>query len=324
MSSRRTGSTSGPPAGAPGSAARKRRSYGPGKGQLDLAGGKRAKIDHASYADFELKEANRQPICRTFSRRRQQREEPGAGIKLNDEERKLNQVDSSVLAFRQKVRSRKSREAEEGPVEPVFQPLPLQDIGELEQVDLDRQVSIGLSNQFEEVDEYQNSVKQRSIVTKKYEGARFVGRIPSRETLAAQVDSCLGIIPRILRGEVTSPYYGSAARITKQSTSVVLTAREFRALDMAEFTTGFLGMKRQSFIAQQVQARYQDELQAAHSSNRTVQFWTLDSFVLYVLAPELAMHIVASDLGISKGEAYDLLYDTNDYGRFITDEQPFD
>lgn len=299
-----------------------RRSYGPANGQLDLTRAKRAKKDHASYADFELREANCQR-SKTFSRRRQ-REDASGGITLSDEERKLNEVDSSVLAFRHKVRARKSREAAEGAVAAVLQPLALPDIGELEQVELERPLALGLSNQFEEVDEYENSVKQRSIVTKKYEGALFVGRIPSRAVLGAQVDGCLGLIPRILRGEVTSPYYGSAARITKQSTAVVLTAREFRALDMAEFTIGFLGMKRQAFIAQRVQARYQNELQAAHRSNRTVQFWTLDSFVLYVLAPEMAMHIVAADLGLSRGEAYDLLYDTNDYGRFVTDEQPFD
>ncbi|ODQ59362.1 hypothetical protein WICANDRAFT_69714 [Wickerhamomyces anomalus NRRL Y-366-8] len=189
------------------------------------------------------------------------------------------------------------------------------------EIDLDEEIDSGLRNNFEEFDEEKNFRKQRKIVEKKYDGKIYPGALNKQE-LEAKAQKHLKCVPKILSGQIESPYYGHASDIAKNSASTVLSSSEFLRLPIGEFTIGFYGAKRQAVIASLIKNTFEDELNKALLTNRTMKFWSKDSFVLYVLACDVAVRMAASDLDISTGEAFDVLFDTVDYGKYITDPVP--
>lgn len=54
---------------------------------------------------------------------------------------------------------------------------------------------------------------------------------------------------------------------------------------------------------------------------KVVRFWGKDFFTLYVLSPEIAAQLAKLDFSVSVREAYDVLSDTTDFGRFVVDRQ---
>lgn len=189
------------------------------------------------------------------------------------------------------------------------------------EVDYDEEIDAGFDNSFEVMDEQKNFNKQRSIVEKKYKGKNYPGAF-SKTELEQKIKKHMKCVPRILSGEIASPYYGHASDIAKSSSSTVLSSTEFLRLPINEFTIGFYGIKRQSAIATYLRKEFGQELENSLLTNKTMQFWSLDSFVFYVLSCDVAMRMAASDLKISTGEAFDLLFDTVDYGKYITDPIP--
>lgn len=188
-------------------------------------------------------------------------------------------------------------------------------------IDLDEEIDSGFRNGFEEFDEEKNFKKQRKIVEKKYRGKSYPGALDKRE-LEAKAKKHLRCIPKILNGKITSPYYGHASDIAKRSSTTVLSSAEFLRLPISEFTIGFYGVKRQAIIASLIKNEFDDELNQALLTNKTLKFWSVDSFVLYVLACDVAVRMAACELDISTGEAFDVLFDTVDYGKYITDPIP--
>lgn len=198
-----------------------------------------------------------------------------------------------------------------------------EDIGErsLLKVDLDEEIDSGLKHNFEELDEGRNFKKQRKIVEKKYNGKTYPGGI-SRDEIEEKVKNHLSCIPKILNGKIASPYYGHASDIAKNSSSAELTSTEFLSIPIAEFTIGFYGAKRQAIIASIIKRECLDKLNETLEKNKTMKFWSLESFTFYVLACDVAVRMAADDLHISTGEAFDVLFDTVDYGKYITDAIP--
>jgi hypothetical protein len=190
-------------------------------------------------------------------------------------------------------------------------------------VDLDASLSIGLKNDFEEFDEEVNMQKQIRVVGKKYKDKTYPGSL-SHDELVARSQNHLGCVPLILKGELVSMYYAEAAEIRKRSSSLTASNTEFNRIEFSRFTIGFYGLKRQAVLAQLIAEKYKDEIQETLRKNKTMEWWSKSSFVLYVLAPEVATRIAAEELSIDLDDAADLFLETIDYGKYITDLAPIE
>ncbi|CCH42164.1 hypothetical protein BN7_1708 [Wickerhamomyces ciferrii] len=188
-------------------------------------------------------------------------------------------------------------------------------------IDIDESFDTGLVNNFEEFNEAKNFKKQRKIIESKYENKSFP-IVWDEDDFIAKATPHLSCVPKILSGKLDSPYYAEASDIAKESPSTHLSSSEFLRLPISHFTIGFYGVKRQAIIASIIKQHYQKDLEKAQLINKTMKFWSLDSFVLYVLSCEVAVRMAAKDLKISAGEALDILEETVDYGKYITDPVP--
>jgi hypothetical protein len=190
-------------------------------------------------------------------------------------------------------------------------------------VDLDASLSIGLKNDFEEFDEEVNLQKQTRLVGKKYKDKTYPGSL-SHDELVARSQNHLACVPLILKGELVSMYYAEAAEIRKRSSSLTASNAEFNRIEFSRFTIGFYGLKRQAVLAQLIAEKYKDEIQETLRKNKTMEWWSKSSFVLYVLAPEVATRMAAEELSIDLDDAADLFLETIDYGKYITDLVPIE
>ncbi|KAH3680134.1 hypothetical protein WICMUC_000535 [Wickerhamomyces mucosus] len=182
-------------------------------------------------------------------------------------------------------------------------------------------IDIGFKNNYSEVDEQKNFNKQKKVVDLKYGSKQYPGKLTEYE-LERKVTKYLESVPDFLKTLKDSQYYQNAAKVAESSSSVTISRGEFVSLPKDEIMIGFYGTKRQSIMASIIKQKFEKQLEKMALKNKVIQFWSIDSFVLYVICCEVAAGIASDELNISKREAYKVLKETNDYGKYITDEYP--
>jgi hypothetical protein len=210
----------------------------------------------------------------------------------------------------------------------ILRPGLLKDIAmqssKLDDIDLDANVEAGLDKgvaiSFNESHNFQR--KQRATRAK-YKNTTYPGSL-KKDELTIKVTSNFAHIEKILSSSSAlsnSKYYAKASEICQRSNHSTLSRSEFLKLPIAQtFSVGFYGIKRQSQMAHLIKTHFEPQLNEMVSINKTVRFWSVDSFVTYVLTCEVAVQMAAKELRIPEFEAYDLIQSTADYGRYITDE----
>ncbi|GBL49527.1 hypothetical_protein [Candidozyma auris] len=144
----------------------------------------------------------------------------------------------------------------------------------------------------------------------------------SRRALKARVEKLLPTIPKLLAGEEElSFYYTLALDQRKKSPHKTMTSSEQDKIEWKRFIGGFYGLKRQHFVARLILTTFGDELRK--SPNKTIVYWTPESFATYVLANEILLRILAADEGLSFAEAERFMKDTIDYGCYAADGVEF-
>lgn len=182
----------------------------------------------------------------------------------------------------------------------------------------DLSFKVGSKDTFEVFDEERNLKKQRRIIDEKYKGKTYNGSLSYKE-LEREFEKHRSCVLQIIKGEIVSAYYAQAAEIVKKSSSTTASQEDFNNIRLSEFTIGYFGIKRQATIAQFISREFKQELQRSTLTNATVSWWSKDSFVLYILAAEVAARIAAEQLNIDVLDVYDLFAETVDYGKYVTD-----
>ncbi|KAF3985823.1 hypothetical protein FT663_05142 [Candidozyma haemuli var. vulneris] len=145
----------------------------------------------------------------------------------------------------------------------------------------------------------------------------------SQKKLSKRVEKLLPVIPRILAGnEELSFYYTLALQQRKDSPHKFMSSSEQENIEWKRYIGGFYGLKRQHFVSRLIMAKYGDELRK--STNKTIVYWTPESFSTYVLANELLLRMVAKDRKLSFAQAERFLKDSIDYGCYVADGVEFE
>lgn len=190
--------------------------------------------------------------------------------------------------------------------------------------DLDEALKLDNADDSIEVfDESVNLHKKRRTVSEKYGNKTYQGSLTSLE-LNAKAEAHISCVESILNGSIQSVYYAQASTIAKESNTAMPSVEEFRRISFDEFTIGFYGIQRQTFIAKIIARQFKDPLTRAMRTNKTAIWWGRDNFVLYVLAAEVGARIAAEELHIDLDDVYDLFLSTVDYGKYITDLDPIE
>lgn len=191
----------------------------------------------------------------------------------------------------------------------------------IEYADLNQDISVGLQNEFEEVDEQANEVKQQAIVKRKYGNEEFPGTLSLGE-IEQKANQHMDCIPKILDGRLDSTYLQKAKVFMHDSGATILSNADLQRPSFKQFFSGFYGLKRQGAIANLIRRKYHKLIKEKAEHNRVIQFWSIDTFTLHILAPEVAARMAAEDMSISIDEAIRVLDRTVDYGQYIADLVP--
>ncbi|GMM38019.1 Rtc4 protein [Saccharomycopsis crataegensis] len=142
------------------------------------------------------------------------------------------------------------------------------------------------------------------------------------------------IIPDIVNEELDSIFYRRAVEVFETSEKKILNARQLSNLDLNEFSVGYFGSEVQQSISLEIAKKYPNFSSLRKKRNheklsetnffKVLNFWGVDFFNLYVLAPEIAAKLATKDFGVPLEEAYEILFDTTDYGRFIIDRKMYE
>lgn len=168
----------------------------------------------------------------------------------------------------------------------------------------------------------EGTLDSENPVKEKYKNRRFP--LPSsQKALKARVKKLLPVIPRILAGdEELSFYYTLALEQRKELPNRTMSSSEQENTEWKRYIGGFYGLKRQHFVSRMVLAKYSEELKKL--TNKTIVYWTPETFSTYVLANEIILRIVAEDEKLLFAKAEKLLKDTIDYGCYVADEVEFE
>lgn len=193
-------------------------------------------------------------------------------------------------------------------------------------IDLDKELFSDLDDGHNNVsfNETRNFEKNLRLTKEKYKDKQYPGSLKEDE-LTEKVTNQFKYISDLLKNDkalLSSKFYSKASQMAKDSRNTLLSQSEFVRLPIAKtFSVGFYGLKRQALMAHLIQTHLEKELKDLALHNEVIRFWSVSSFVTYVLSCETAVRIAAKDLNLSTDEAYDLLLKTADYGKYITDEE---
>lgn len=168
---------------------------------------------------------------------------------------------------------------------------------------------------------------ERRAVAEKYRDRTMPPALSPSE-LVARIEPFLEIVPRILAGGEASYFHSAAVEIQRASSHVQISPEEFAGLTrrtggrtVTRFSAGYLGGKGQLAIANTVMERFGNEVKAVQQ-RAVVRFWLVELYVSYVLANEVAARVVAEDFGCGLEEAYAVMEETGDYGRWGEPAEP--
>lgn len=167
----------------------------------------------------------------------------------------------------------------------------------------------------------EGNIGAETPVLNKYSGKAFP--LPkSQRAFKDRITKLLPVIPRILQGEEElSFYYTLALEQRKESPHKTMLSTESENIEWKRHVGGFFGLKRQHFVSRLIMARYGDDLRKL--TNKTIVYWTPETFSTYVLANEVLLRLLVEDEGMSFAKAEHFLKDTIDYGCHVADGVEF-
>ncbi|EDO19075.1 hypothetical protein Kpol_2000p40 [Vanderwaltozyma polyspora DSM 70294] len=147
----------------------------------------------------------------------------------------------------------------------------------------------------------------------------------------------MDIIIQLLKGKLQSVYYDSAKQAFLNSERAILSAHEFRALDLKKFQAGYYGLRRQLCVGEYIYDIYKEKICSLKSP--TARWWGPRDFSSYVLAPELLISVCIEEMGLkddpnyfddnnegsgesARSKAYSILQDTVKFGQIVADTDP--
>ncbi|GMM27881.1 Rtc4 protein [Martiniozyma asiatica (nom. inval.)] len=123
----------------------------------------------------------------------------------------------------------------------------------------------------------------------------------------------------ILKGKVGSFFYTQAKNIQRKSKRNMITDDELISLPKNIYY-GYIGSKRGFLIAISIldNLEIKNIVDNVSLTNNVMQFWGIDAFAQYVLAPEVIAKIIMKEKNLKDLElAYDEMEYSNDYGFYI-------
>lgn len=140
----------------------------------------------------------------------------------------------------------------------------------------------------------------------------------------------LSTVKDMYRGVVDSHYKFEANRMRQSSHKAILSAQEFRTMDLSKFTAGYYGMKRQFKIGETILQNYKSFL--LRRQGDTMKWWGVSDFAHYVLAPEVLISLCIREMQLSddiydsnaREMAYDIFANTIKYGTLVADQTPLE
>lgn len=174
----------------------------------------------------------------------------------------------------------------------------------------------------EETEDFVNESEQ--TVREKYSKKNFEPPHLNRSQLMKEADKHVHIVPQILNGVIDSYFYSLAKEVKESSGHEILTGKVHHSVDWSKFSTGYIGPKRTIAVAMHIKSVYSKILEETLKKSSVVSFWSLESFNLYVLAPEVISRIVMDQMDLSLKDSLNLMELTADYGKYIMDRIPFE
>lgn len=155
-------------------------------------------------------------------------------------------------------------------------------------------------------------------VKRKFKDKQYPAAVVSKRLLKQRVEKHLSLVPQILKGDIeASIFYTLAKNQCRRSDHETMTQDEKWDIDWAQFVGGYMGLKRQQFIALIVMSRYRKLLQSL--KNRTVEYWTINGFSTYVLANEIILRFIMDDMNCDQKRATAIVQESVEYGTVVTD-----
>lgn len=155
-------------------------------------------------------------------------------------------------------------------------------------------------------------------VKRKFEHKHYPPTVKSKRLLKERVEKYLSLVPQILNGDIdASVFYTLAKNQCRRSNHETMTQDEKWEIDWSQYVGGYMGLKRQQFIALIVMSRYRKLLQS--HKNRTVVYWTINGFATYVLANEIILRFIMEDMKCDQARATAIVRESVEYGTVVTD-----
>lgn len=124
----------------------------------------------------------------------------------------------------------------------------------------------------------------------------------------------------ILEGQVGSYFYNEAKKLQQASPLMTIRGEDLLNLPKKRYY-GYIGAVRGFHIGKAIERDpvLRNIMREKIKFSKVINFWGIDNFTQYVLAPEVIAHIVLEQGNLQDLDAaYDEMEETNDYGIFVT------
>lgn len=167
---------------------------------------------------------------------------------------------------------------------------------------------------------------KEDMVRSKYKAAQkdYTTGLMSNEDITNIIKASEELVSHILDGSSPSYFYTIAKRYQKNSPTSIISNDALISI-RKNIYFGYVGSNRWNQLTFAIlrHPNLSKQLRKQEKTNKVIQFWGVDPFAKYVLAPEVVANLIKKNEGLADiNLAYDMMEDTHDYGIYITDNIP--
>ena len=162
-----------------------------------------------------------------------------------------------------------------------------------------------------------DEVKRKYASGKKYIKQDLIQKVDHIRTI---VEKYRPLVIDILEGQIGSYFYNEAKRLQQASPLMTIRGEDISNLPKERYY-GYIGAVRGFHIGKAIErdSTLRNLIKEKAKFSKVINFWGIDNFTQYVLAPEVIAHIVLEQGKLEDLDAaYDEMEETNDYGIFVT------
>lgn len=162
-----------------------------------------------------------------------------------------------------------------------------------------------------------DAVKRKYAGKKKYIKQDLIQKV---EHIREIVEKYRAVVIDILEGQIGSYFYNEAKKLQQASPLMTIRGEDISNLPKERFY-GYIGAVRGFHIGKAIERdpTLRNLIKEKAKFSKVINFWGVDNFTQYVLAPEVIAHIVLEQGKLEDLDAaYDEMEETNDYGIFVT------